>query len=61
MEKVSSKPAPAEQPPTPRDPQPQTPPEDSQKVAFKLGGSEEADLDNNDIETKDIDIVNGEK
>ncbi|CAN9513464.1 unnamed protein product [Ophioblennius macclurei] len=37
----------------------QIPPADSQKVAFKLGGSEEADLDNNDMDTKDLDIVNG--
>ncbi|XP_037633094.1 sodium-dependent phosphate transporter 1-A [Sebastes umbrosus] len=57
MEKNPSKPAPAEQPSTPREPQ--TPPVDSQKVAFKLGGSEEADLDNNDMETKDLDISNG--
>ncbi|XP_068995341.1 sodium-dependent phosphate transporter 1-A [Embiotoca jacksoni] len=59
MEKNSSKPALPEQPSTPPDPQPETPPADSQKVAFKLGGSEEADLDNNDIETKDLDITNG--
>ncbi|XP_042370396.1 sodium-dependent phosphate transporter 1-A-like [Plectropomus leopardus] len=39
--------------------QPQTPPADSQRTAFKLGGSEEADLDNNDMETKDLDIGNG--
>lgn len=57
----SSKPALAEQPSIPQDPQPQTPPEESQKVAFKLGGSDEADLDNNDMETKDLDIGNGEK
>lgn len=50
MEKTSSKPALAEQPVIPHDPQPQDPPADSQKVAFKLGGSEEADLDNNDME-----------
>ncbi|XP_029295118.1 sodium-dependent phosphate transporter 1-A [Cottoperca gobio] len=59
MEKTSSKPASSQQPSTPRDPQPQTLPVDSQKVAFKLGGSEEADLDNNDMETKDLDISNG--
>lgn len=59
LEKTSSKPEPAEPPPTPRDPQ--TPPADSQKVAFKLGGSEEADLDHNDVEAKDLDISNGEK
>lgn len=56
-----NKAAPEEQPSIPNDPQPQTPPTDSQKVAFKLGGSEEADLDNNDMETKDLDISNGEK
>lgn len=60
MEKITSQPVPAEQPSTPPDPQPQTPPAASQKVAFKLGGSEEADLDNNDIETKDTDIINSE-
>ncbi|XP_051277990.1 sodium-dependent phosphate transporter 1-A [Dicentrarchus labrax] len=59
MEKNSSKPAPAEQPSLPHDPQPQTPPADCQKVAFRLGGSEEADLDNNDMDTKDLDISNG--
>ncbi|XP_031705161.1 sodium-dependent phosphate transporter 1-A [Anarrhichthys ocellatus] len=59
MEKNSSKRAPAEQPSTPRDPKHQTPPADSEKVAFKLGGSEEADLDNNDMETKDLDFSNG--
>lgn len=57
MEKTSCEST--EQPPTPQDPQ--TPPVDSQKVAFKLGGSEETDLDNNDVESKDIDIDNGEK
>ncbi|XP_023151125.1 sodium-dependent phosphate transporter 1-A [Amphiprion ocellaris] len=56
MEKNSSKPAPAEQPSSP---EPHMPPADSQKVAFKLGGSEETDLDNSDIETKDLDIANG--
>ncbi len=62
MEKNSSRPAVAEQPSAPREPEPQTPPADSQKVAFKLGGSEEADLDNNDVEAKDLDaaISNGE-
>ncbi|XP_068560260.1 sodium-dependent phosphate transporter 1-A [Cebidichthys violaceus] len=59
MEKNSSKRAPAEQPSTPCDPKHKTPPADSQKVAFKLGGSEEADLDNNDMETKDLDFSNG--
>ncbi|XP_034728012.1 sodium-dependent phosphate transporter 1-A [Etheostoma cragini] len=59
MEKISSKPAPAEQPSSPRNPQPQTPVADRQKVAFKLGGSDEADLDNNYMETKDLDVSNG--
>uniref|UniRef100_UPI003AB0D6CD sodium-dependent phosphate transporter 1-A n=1 Tax=Centroberyx gerrardi TaxID=166262 RepID=UPI003AB0D6CD len=59
MEKNSSKPVLAEQPSKPCDPEPQTPPADSQKVAFRLGGSEEADLDSNDMETKDMDIING--
>ncbi|KAA8592811.1 hypothetical protein FQN60_018266 [Etheostoma spectabile] len=59
MEKISSKPAPAEQPSSPRNPQPQTPLADRQKVAFKLGGSDEADLDNNYMETKDLDVSNG--
>ena len=53
--------APAQQPPPPRNPQPQMPPADGQKVAFKLGGSEEADLDINNVESKDIDPANGEK
>ncbi|XP_034068304.1 sodium-dependent phosphate transporter 1-A [Gymnodraco acuticeps] len=59
MEKNSSKPAPAEQQSTPQHPQPQAPPVESQRVAFRLGGSEEADLDNNDMETKDLDASNG--
>uniref|UniRef100_A0A8C3AFB5 Phosphate transporter n=1 Tax=Cyclopterus lumpus TaxID=8103 RepID=A0A8C3AFB5_CYCLU len=59
MEKNSSKRAPAEPTPTPSAPPRQTPPADCQKVAFKLGGSEEADLDNNDMETKDLDFSNG--
>jgi len=59
IEKNSLKPA-LEQPSLPSNPQPQTPPAESQKVAFKLGGSEEADL-NTDIEPKDLDISNGEK
>ncbi|KAF7666983.1 hypothetical protein LDENG_00083920 [Lucifuga dentata] len=56
MEKNSSKPVPAEQPSKPCDPEPQNPPADSQKVAFSLGGSEEADLN---METKDLDLSNG--
>ncbi|KAK5871213.1 hypothetical protein PBY51_004105 [Eleginops maclovinus] len=59
MEKNSSKPASAGPPSTPQDPQSQAPPVESQRVAFKLGGSEEADLDNNDMETKDLDASNG--
>lgn len=61
IESNSSKPVQAEQASLPHEPQPQPPPADSEKVAFKLGGSEEADLDNNDMETKDLDISNGEK
>ncbi|XP_040052199.2 sodium-dependent phosphate transporter 1-A [Gasterosteus aculeatus] len=38
----------------------QTPHADSQNVAFKLGGSEEAGLDNHDMETKDLDFSNGQ-
>lgn len=60
MENNSSKPALKQQPSVDSDPHPQTPPADSPKVAFKLGGSEEADL-NNDIDTKDLDMANGEK
>ncbi|XP_069380185.1 sodium-dependent phosphate transporter 1-A [Paralichthys olivaceus] len=59
MEKNSCKPAQAAQPSIPHEPQPQTPPADSQMVAFRLGGSEEADLDNNDMETKDLDLSGG--
>ncbi|XP_076010454.1 sodium-dependent phosphate transporter 1-A [Genypterus blacodes] len=54
VEKSTSEPA--EQPPKLRDPEPLTPAADSQKVAFRLGGSEEADMD---IETKDLDLING--
>lgn len=61
METNSSRPALEEQPSTIYDPQPHTPPADSHKIAFKLGGSEEADLDNNEMETKDLDLSNGEK
>ncbi|XP_030594216.1 sodium-dependent phosphate transporter 1-A isoform X1 [Archocentrus centrarchus] len=59
MEKSSSKPAQAQQSTIPHEHRPQTPPADSQKVAFKLGGSEETDLDSIDAETKDLDIANG--
>ncbi|XP_047449016.1 sodium-dependent phosphate transporter 1-A [Mugil cephalus] len=58
METNSNKPTLAERPPIPHNPQPQAPPADDQRVAFKLGGSEEADLDN-DMENKDLDIANG--
>lgn len=61
MEKNSRNPALAEQPPKPLEPRPKSPPAGSQKVAFKLGGSEETDLDNNEMETKDIDISSGKK
>lgn len=61
METVSGATESAESPSLPHDNQPQTSPTDNQKVAFKLGGSEEADLDNNDMETKDTDMANGEK
>lgn len=57
METTSSEPT--QRPPKPPAAQPQTPPADTQRVAFKLGGSEETDLDNNDVENKDLDIVNG--
>lgn len=59
METVSSEPT--QRPPEPAAPQPRTPPADTGRVAFKLGGSEETDLDNNEVENKDLDLVNGEK
>ncbi|KAM9823375.1 sodium-dependent phosphate transporter 1-A isoform X1 [Syngnathus typhle] len=37
-------------------PHPQSPPKDSQNIAFKLGGSEEADLD---MDAKDLLVTNG--
>lgn len=58
MEKNCSRPAPSE-PSGPQSPQPPTPPPESHKVAFKLGGSEEADLDNNEMDTKDLDVSSG--
>ncbi|XP_015827664.3 sodium-dependent phosphate transporter 1-A [Nothobranchius furzeri] len=58
MEKNSSKPAMEEQTQVSSEPPSQTPPADGQKAAFKLGGSEEADL-NLDLEAKDLDIPNG--
>lgn len=62
INKVSSVPVeqPAEQPSTHGDLQTQISAGDSQKVAFKLGGSEDADLDKSDAETKDSDAANGE-
>ncbi|KAG7489421.1 sodium-dependent phosphate transporter 1-A-like [Solea senegalensis] len=59
IEKNSSSQTQAQQPAAPRDPQPEAPPPDCQKVSFRLGDSEEADLDNNDTESKDVDIGNG--
>ncbi|KAJ3603984.1 hypothetical protein NHX12_028725 [Muraenolepis orangiensis] len=44
--------------PLPR-PLPSPPAEDSQKVAFRLGDSDDADLDNNDIDAKNLDHSNG--
>lgn len=59
MEKTPSNLAPQEHPSTikPCDSIPQTPPADKQRVAFNIGGSEEADLDSN-MDTKDLDISN---
>uniref|UniRef100_A0A3Q4GR14 Phosphate transporter n=1 Tax=Neolamprologus brichardi TaxID=32507 RepID=A0A3Q4GR14_NEOBR len=59
MERNSSKPVQPQQSPVSHAPRPQSPPADSQKVAFKLGGSDETDLDSIDAETKDLDIANG--
>nr|XP_020446369.1 sodium-dependent phosphate transporter 1-A-like [Monopterus albus] len=59
MDKNSRKPALAEQTSILCDPDPQTPTAVSQKVAFKLGGSEETDLDTKDMETKDLDVSSG--
>lgn len=58
MEKNPKKP-PAEHPQIPSDLNLQISPAESQKVAFKLGGSEETDL-NSDLEGKDLEISNGE-
>lgn len=55
VEKISREPA--AQASTRRDRQTQTTAADSQRVAFKLGGSEEADLDSSDMETKDTDVA----
>uniref|UniRef100_A0A3P8WLS6 Phosphate transporter n=1 Tax=Cynoglossus semilaevis TaxID=244447 RepID=A0A3P8WLS6_CYNSE len=54
--------APVTWPLGPQDPPPQTSSTDAQKVAFKLGGSEEADVDKTEAENKDVDVscgVNG--
>lgn len=61
MEKTPSNLAPQEHPSTikPCDSIPQTPPADKQRVAFNIGGSEEADLDSN-MDTKDLDASSGE-
>lgn len=59
MERNSSKPVQPQKSPVSHAPRPQSPPADSQKVAFKLGGSDETDLDSIDAETKDLDIANG--
>ena len=60
MEKNSNNPPKDVQPSKPSDPGPETTPADTDKVAFSLGGSEEADLDVNEMDTKDLDIGNGE-
>lgn len=44
-------------PPQSYSPVPQTPPADSNKVAFDIGGSAETDLDNKDFDTKDLDCT----
>ncbi|CAL9708522.1 unnamed protein product [Knipowitschia caucasica] len=54
MEKSINKPVEAERP---SDPKP--PAAESEKVAFKLGGSDETDLDHSDADNKDSDISNG--
>jgi hypothetical protein len=57
MEKIKSDPEP--EPEAPR-PLPSPPAGDSQKVAFSLGDSADADLDSNGIDTKSPDLSNGE-
>lgn len=47
-------------PPQSYSPVPQTPPADSNKVAFDIGGSAETDLDNKDFDTKDLDCTHGQ-
>uniref|UniRef100_A0A9J7YSK5 Phosphate transporter n=1 Tax=Cyprinus carpio carpio TaxID=630221 RepID=A0A9J7YSK5_CYPCA len=44
-------------PPRSYSPVPQTPPADSNKVAFDIGGSAETDLDNKDFDTKNLDCT----
>nr|XP_046206539.1 sodium-dependent phosphate transporter 1-A [Oncorhynchus gorbuscha] len=60
MEKTPSKPALQEHPSTiqPCDSVPQTPPAYEKRAAFKIGGSEEADLDSN-MDTKDLGASSG--
>ncbi|XP_028852885.1 sodium-dependent phosphate transporter 1-A [Denticeps clupeoides] len=59
MEKNLPKPASLETSPVHQSysPVPQTPPADS-RVAFAIGGSEEADLDSKEFDTKDLDYAN---
>ncbi|KAK0147301.1 Sodium-dependent phosphate transporter 1-A [Merluccius polli] len=63
MEKITSEPIRVEQPPSPEPEPPRScpspPAEDSQKVAFRLGDSDDADLDSNDIDAKNLDLSNG--
>ncbi|CAL8247590.1 unnamed protein product [Merluccius merluccius] len=62
-EKITSEPIRVEQPPSPEPEPPRScpspPAEDSQKVAFRLGDSDDADLDSNDIDAKNLDLSNG--
>jgi len=63
VEKIPSEPDRVERPPSPEPepprPLPSPPAEGSQKVAFRLGDSDDADLDNNDIDPKNLDFTNG--
>ncbi|KAG7281316.1 hypothetical protein CRUP_030999 [Coryphaenoides rupestris] len=63
VEKIPSEPDRVEQPPSPEPepprPLPSPPAEDSLKVAFRLGDSDDADLDSNDIDTKNLDLTSG--
>lgn len=47
-------------PPRNYSPVPQTPPADSNKVAFDIGGSAETDLDKKEFDTKDLDCTHGQ-